>query len=72
MGVGETSYSRKPGFGKSDLALNLEALVRAISDAGLNPSEIDGIMPFSHRMVTARMVTGKRMRGDHRHRRPGW
>lgn len=48
MGVGETNYCRKPGSGKSDLALNLEASVRAISDAGLKPSEIDGIMPFSH------------------------
>ena len=47
IGVGDTTYCRKPGSGKSDLELNLEAMVRAISDAGLQPSDIDGIMPFS-------------------------
>jgi acetyl-CoA acetyltransferase len=48
VGVGETAYCRKPGSGKSDLALRLEASLRAIADAGLEPSDIDGIMPFSH------------------------
>ena len=48
VGVGETDYCRRPGSGKSDLVLRLEAAVRAIDDAGLAPSDIDGIMPFSH------------------------
>ena len=46
VGVGETEYCRKPGSGKTDLALLLEASTRAIADAGLAPSDIDGIMPF--------------------------
>ena len=45
VGVGDTTYCRKPGSGKSDLELNIEAMVHAISDAGLQPSDIDGIIP---------------------------
>ncbi len=45
-GIGETAYCRKPGSGKSQLALQLEACINAIEDAGLKPHEIDGIMPF--------------------------
>ncbi len=41
-GVGETPYTR--GSGKTDLALMLEASLNAISDAGLDPHDIDGIM----------------------------
>jgi acetyl-CoA acetyltransferase len=46
VGIGETKYCRRPGSGKTELALQLRAAGRAISDAGLHPSEIDGIMPF--------------------------
>lgn len=46
VGVGETKFYRRPGSGKSQLALQLEACVNAIRDAGLHPWEIDGIMPF--------------------------
>lgn len=42
VGVGETDYVR--GSGKSDLALILEASVAASRDAGIEPSEIDGII----------------------------
>jgi acetyl-CoA acetyltransferase len=42
VGVGETAYTR--GSGKSDLMLMLEASVNAISDAGLSPHDVDGII----------------------------
>ncbi len=46
VGIGETDYCRKPGSGLSQLALQLQASSRAIAEAGLKASEIDGIMPF--------------------------
>lgn len=46
VGIGETKYCRRPGSGKTELVLQLQAAARAISDAGLHPAEIDGIMPF--------------------------
>ncbi|MCZ7631388.1 MAG: hypothetical protein M5U19_21085 [Microthrixaceae bacterium] len=46
VGVGETKYCRKPGSGKSQLSLQLEACVNALKDAGIAPSAVDGIMPF--------------------------
>jgi acetyl-CoA acetyltransferase len=50
-GIGETSYSRNSG--KSVLALQLEASLKAIDDAGLSPKEIDGIIPYSNSVVVA-------------------
>ena len=46
VGIGETDYCRKPGSGKTQLGLQLEAALKAIEAAGLTPSAIDGIMPF--------------------------
>lgn len=46
VGIGETPVCRKPGSGRSETALQLEAALLAIEDAGLAPSQIDGIMPF--------------------------
>jgi acetyl-CoA acetyltransferase len=46
VGIGETAYCRKPGSGMSELGLQLKAATAAIANAGLRPSEIDGIMPF--------------------------
>ncbi|MEW6298398.1 MAG: transporter [Thermodesulfobacteriota bacterium] len=43
VGVGETAYTR--GSGKTDLALMLEASMKAIADAGLTPHDIDGVIP---------------------------
>ncbi len=43
VGVGETTFTR--GSGKTDLALMLEASMHAITDAGLKPHDIDGIIP---------------------------
>ena len=50
-GIGETAYSR--GSGKSVLALQLEASLKAIEDAGLSPKDIDGIVPYSNSTVVA-------------------
>src|SRR5258707_15020737 len=43
-GVGETAYTR--GTTKSGLALQLEASLKAIDDAGLKPRDIDGVIPY--------------------------
>jgi acetyl-CoA acetyltransferase len=43
-GIGETAYTR--GTPKSGLALQLEASLAAIADAGLGPRDIDGIIPY--------------------------
>jgi acetyl-CoA acetyltransferase len=43
-GVGETAYTR--GTPKSGLALQLEASLAAIADAGLDPRDIDGVVPY--------------------------
>lgn len=44
-GIGETEYTK--GSGKSILALQLEASLKAIEDAGLSPKEIDGVIPYA-------------------------
>ena len=43
VGVGETAFTR--GAMKSEFALMLEASMNAITDAGLTPHEIDGVIP---------------------------
>jgi acetyl-CoA acetyltransferase len=43
VGVGETAFTR--GSNKSEFALMLEASLNAITDAGLTPHDIDGIIP---------------------------
>jgi acetyl-CoA acetyltransferase len=43
-GIGETAYTR--GTTKSGLALQLEASLKAIEDAGLSPRDIDGVIPY--------------------------
>ena len=42
-GIGETDYTK--GSGLSDKALQLQAVERAIADAGLSRHEIDGLIP---------------------------
>jgi acetyl-CoA acetyltransferase len=44
-GVGETDYS--PNSGRSELRLAAEASLVAIRDAGLKPSDIDGMVTFT-------------------------
>jgi acetyl-CoA acetyltransferase len=50
-GVGETEYSRASG--RSVLRLNLEASLAAIADAGLEPRDIDGVIPYGNLQVVA-------------------
>ena len=45
VGVGETGYVR--GSGRTTRALATEAIRNAIDDAGLKPSDIDGMMSYS-------------------------
>ena len=42
-GIGETRYVRAPGSGRTPIALQMEAALAAIADAGLTPKDIDGI-----------------------------
>ncbi len=42
-GIGQTPFTR--GTEKSTVGLHLDAAIEAIADAGLKPSDIDGVMP---------------------------
>ena len=50
-GVGETAYSRSSG--KSVAALQMEAALAAIADAGLSPKDIDGVIAYATSGVVA-------------------
>src|SRR5439155_4107842 len=50
-GVGETRYSRNSG--RSVVALQMEASLAAIADAGLTPKDIDGIIAYAASGVVA-------------------
>lgn len=50
-GIGETAYTR--GTDKSILALQLEASLAAITDAGLHPTDIDGVIVYSNGVTVA-------------------
>jgi acetyl-CoA acetyltransferase len=54
-GVGETAYLR--GTDRTPLSLQLEASLRAIADAGLQPTDIDGVIPYGHGAVAEDFVT---------------
>ena len=43
-GVGETDYSRSSG--RTELMLSLQAITRALDDADIEPSEVDGLMKW--------------------------
>ena len=45
VGVGNTEYSKDSG--RSEMSLAVEAIRDAITDAGLKPSDIDGIAKYS-------------------------
>src|SRR4029450_1815989 len=44
VGVGHTEYSKDSG--RSEMSLAVEAILNAVSDAGLKPSDIDGIAKY--------------------------
>jgi acetyl-CoA acetyltransferase len=48
VGVGETTYTR--GSGMSTRAMATWAISNAMNDAGLNPSEVDGMLSYSAMM----------------------
>src|SRR5262245_66495405 len=50
-GVGETAYSRNSG--RSVVALQMEAALAAIADAGLRPTDLDGIIAYATSGVVA-------------------
>jgi acetyl-CoA acetyltransferase len=50
-GIGETAYSRNSG--KSVVALQMEASLAALADAGLAPTDIDGIIAYAPSGVVA-------------------
>lgn len=54
-GIGETAYSRQSG--RSVLSLQLEASLKAIEDAGLKPSDIDGVIPYAGGVVAEDFIT---------------
>jgi acetyl-CoA acetyltransferase len=54
-GVGETAYSRESG--RSVLSLQLEASLKAIEDAGLKPTDIDGVIPYASGVVAEDFIT---------------
>lgn len=54
-GVGETKYLR--GTDRTALSFQLEASLNAIRDAGLKPSDIDGLIPYGHGAVAEDFIT---------------
>jgi acetyl-CoA acetyltransferase len=50
-GIGETVYSKATD--RSALSLTLEACLKAITDAGLVPDDIDGLIPYPSQGLTA-------------------
>ena len=46
VGVGETEYSRNSG--RTTRAMAVEAVRKAMNDAGLQPSDVDGMMSYQN------------------------
>jgi acetyl-CoA acetyltransferase len=54
-GIGETKYLR--GTDRTALSFQLEASLNAIRDAGLKPTDIDGLIPYGHGAVAEDFIT---------------
>ena len=54
-GVGETKYMR--GTDRTPVSLAMEASLNAIADAGLKPSDIDGLIPYGMGAVAEDFIT---------------
>jgi acetyl-CoA acetyltransferase len=48
VGVGETPYLRGAGSGRTTRAMGTQAIRAAILDAGMKPSDIDGMLSYSN------------------------
>jgi len=48
VGVGETKFMRGNGSGRSTRALGTQAVRAAMADAGLQPSDVDGMLSYSN------------------------
>jgi acetyl-CoA acetyltransferase len=48
VGVGETPYLRGNGSGRTTRALGVQAIRAAMSDAGLKPGDVDGMLSYSY------------------------
>ena len=48
VGIGETTYYKRGQSPDAEIKLALEAIVRACSDAGVNPRDIDGFASYSN------------------------
>ena len=48
VGLGETKYYKRGGAPVSEFRLALEAILRACEDAGIKPTDIDGIASYSN------------------------
>jgi len=46
VGIGQTEFSKRSG--RSELQLAVEAIKAALDDAGLTPSDVDGLTTFTH------------------------
>ena len=58
VGVGETGYVR--GSGRTTRALGTEAVRKAIADAGLKSSDIDGMLSYSYNdSTTSPVIAGE-------------
>ncbi len=56
VGVGETEYSRSSG--RSTRAMAVEAIKKAMDDAGLRPADVDGMMSYQQNDSTFSLIVG--------------
>jgi acetyl-CoA acetyltransferase len=47
VGVGETEYTKRGGIGRSEFQLACEAIHSAVSDAGVELADVDGMVTYS-------------------------
>jgi len=56
VGVGETEYSRNSG--RTTRAMAVEAIKKAMDDAGLGPRDVDGMMSYQNNDSTFSLIVG--------------
>ena len=54
VGIGQTEFSKDSG--RTEWELALEAILAALDDAGLEPSDVDGIVRYAYDNVTQAML----------------